>query len=455
MNSNQTPPMPPRRGGIGRLVVVAAVGAGAVLGYQVLAGGGGHRTAAPAGQTAGVAVADNGGPAGSGPSGATGAVRGGATGATGAVRLARRTPVTGPRLVVVVDEPSGAFAQQNRLITQGATVALAQLNAAGGAARHGVRMVAEQLDGLTPPAVQQRLHAAGSGAVLVLPCDANSQTTIAEGAARYGTVMLAPCDADAALARTIPTYWPVGMAGNDEAAGLTGFMQRIGYSSVYVLDTPGLTYASTMTRYFRAAAQARQLRITGGSTVSLPVTKAELKAVASAIHSTPTRTDAVFSALPPPYINQLAAGLLADGVHQVVLGTSSMDTPLTLSAGSRALENATFPSYGFLSEDDPATSAFVSAYRARFGLPAGSFPGLGFETIRLLSAALAKARSTAPAAIQQALAAGISLTGVALADRSYKAGADHNPIGTVSVEKISAGAFLPLLTAAPTDVPGP
>lgn len=464
MSSGPTPPR--RRGGGWRLVLVAVAGAAAVLGYQSLAGSASHSGGSPAAaQPPGAA----GLVAGSSATGATGAPsRGGAgtTGTTGTTgptgtRAAgdvaggpSRVSVSGPQLVVVVDRPSGAFAQQNRLINQGAMVELAQLDAAGGLGHHGVRLVTEQLDNLSPVAVQARLKAAGAGAVLVLPCDADSQLRLANGAKAYRTLMLAPCDADAALARSIPTYWPVGMAGDDEAAGLAGFMQRIGYQDVYVLDTPGLTYTTSMTAYFRQAVAAKRLRIAGSTTVSLALSPTEIARAAAAIKASGQRTTAVFSALPPPYVDELAAGLARDGVHKVLLGTSAMDTPLTLAKGASALENATFASYGFL-EQDPAANGFLDEYRARFGLPVGSFPGLGFETIRLLAAAVSRAGSTSPAAIGQALSSGLTLTGVALADRSYAAGGDHNPISSVSVEKISSGSFLPLLTADPTDVPQP
>jgi branched-chain amino acid transport system substrate-binding protein len=452
-----TPQAPsPRRPGFGRLVLVAAVGAGAVLGVQSLTSGSGHHSAGAVGaQRAGGLAPIVAGT--SGRQGTTGRATGAqpAKGVTGAVADAPAVrPVTGPRLVVVIDEPSGAFAQQNRLIREGATVAVAQIDAAGGAAHQGVRLLPESLDGLSPAAVQQRLRAAGPGAVLVLPCDADSEFSLAAGAAPYKTLMLAPCDADAALAQSIPTYWPVGTPGNDEAAGLAGYLQRLDGSTAFVIDTPGLRYTDAMTGYFRAAAQARGIQITGTATVSLAVGEAEVKRAASAIRAARPKPAVVFTALPPPYVNRLAAGLAGDGVQQILFGTSAMDTPLSLTKGAAALENATFGSYGFPSED-AAASNFLTAYRARFGLPVGSFPGLGYETIRLLDAAVTKARSTTPAAIQQALLGGISLPGVALFDRSYGGGSDHSPTTSVSVEKISSGSFLPLVTGPPTDVPKP
>ena len=49
-----------------------------------------------------------------------------------------------------------------------------------------------------------------------------------------------------------------------------------------------------------------------------------------------------------------------------------------------------------------------------------------------------------------ALAAGIALKGVGLADRSYTAGGNHNPIGPVAITKIGYGSLLPLAATEPS-----
>jgi len=49
-----------------------------------------------------------------------------------------------------------------------------------------------------------------------------------------------------------------------------------------------------------------------------------------------------------------------------------------------------------------------------------------------------------------ALAAGIALKGVGLADRSYMAGGNHNPIGPVAITKIGYGSLLPLAATEPS-----
>jgi branched-chain amino acid transport system substrate-binding protein len=351
-------------------------------------------------------------------------------------------------MVVAIDQPSsGLFAQQNASIAQGATVAVDELNAAGGLARHiRIKLVPQDLEGLSPAAVEGRLRSEAAAA-LIMPCDTDSQLSLAAGAARYGTLMLAPCNPDPAAGRRYSTYWPVGMTPSDEAAGLVSFMRTIGGGNVFIVTAPSSHYARLMTSYFRAAAQRRGIPIVGSASVA--TTAGDLSSLAHAIGAANPRPSVIFTALPPPLVNQLAAGLQAQGVTQTVIGTSAMDTGLALTSNRGALEGAVFPSYGFPRESAPAYR-FAGDYKKRFGgEPLGSFPGLGFETIRLLETAVREARSAEPNAVQRTLSGGLALEGVALAQRSYQPGGDHNPTSTVAIEKIVSGHFEPVLATTP------
>ncbi|HEV7936462.1 MAG TPA: ABC transporter substrate-binding protein [Solirubrobacteraceae bacterium] len=351
-------------------------------------------------------------------------------------------------MVVAIDQPSsGLFTEQNASIAQGATVAVDELNAAGGLPRHiRIKLVPQDLEGLSPAAVEGRLHSEAAAA-LILPCDTESQLSLAAGAARYGTLLLAPCNPDPSAGRRYSTYWPVGMEPSDEATGLASFMHTVGYGSVFIINAPGNHYAELMTSYFRAAAQRKGIRIVGSASVAM--TMGDVSSLAHTIEAVNPRPSTIFTALPPPLVNQLAAGLEAQGVTQNVAGTSALDTRLTLTRNVGALEDAVFPSYGFPRESAQA-HRFASDYRQRFGgEPVGSFPGLGFETIRLLETAARDARSAEPSAIQRALSRGLSLEGVALAERTYQPGGDHNPTGTVAIEKIVSRHLEQVFAATP------
>lgn len=345
------------------------------------------------------------------------------------------------------------FAEQNRSIAQGAAVAVDELNARGGLAhRIQIKLMSESLDGLSASAVQKRLRS-DAAAVLILPCDTDSQLNQAAGAAQWGMLMLAPCNPDPTAGKRYPTYWPIGTGANEEALGLASFMRTLGYPSAFVVRTPGSRYAELLTSYFRSAAQARGLQLTVSPSVAM--TARDFSGLARAIETARPKPSTIFTAAPPPFANRLAAGLKAQGIYQPVVGTAAMDTRLSLSSGAAALENAVFPSYGFPREDASARR-FARDYARRFrGAPIGGFAGLGFETIRLLENAARKARSAEPSAIQQALSSGITLRGVGLADRAYLRGGDHNPIGQVAITKIAFGSLVPLIALTPSGASHP
>jgi branched-chain amino acid transport system substrate-binding protein len=440
------------------VAVVLAAGV-AVLAESLLSGGGHHHGSSQATGRAAGAGGGSAGSAGSGSGGSSSRLSGGSSAASAASGATPRNVVVaggpavsralrnGSMTVVIAEPASGAFSEQNRAIAQGAAVGVDELNAAGGLQHHvHVRLVQQSLGGLSANALRARLHS-DTAAVLILPCDTDSQLSIAAAAAQFGMLMLAPCNPDPTAGQRYPTYWPVGMSASDEAAGLVSFMRRFGYPSAFVVSAPGSRYAELATSYFEQAAQRGGIRLSGSASVALG--SADLSGLARAIEASNPKPSVVFTAAPPPYVNELGAGLRALGIDRPVVGTSAMDTQGSLKGPSEALENAFFPSYGFAREDAPARR-FANEYRARFrSAPAGAFPGLGLETIRLLEDAARKAGSAEPRALQQALSGGIVLSGVGLAERAYSPGGDHNPIGKVAITKVSSGSLVPLAVASP------
>ena len=351
------------------------------------------------------------------------------------------------QLNVVLDEPTtGVYAEQNRTIARGAQVAAEELDAAGGLPGHvQINLVHQSLDGLSPSALQARLAADAAG-VLILPCDTDSQLSLAAAAARYGTLMLAGCNYEPAAAERYATYWPVGAPASEEVAELVDYMHAEGYLHVFIVDARGSRYVEAVTNEFRQAAQSKQLRIVGSATVE--ATQGFI-GLAQTIKHTEPQPSAVFTALPPPIVNQLAASLRAQAVPVTLFGTSALDGPFAFTGGSASLQNTVLGSYGFARENR-AAQRFSSDYSNQFGrVPVGSLPGLGFETIRLLAQAAGQAHTANPSAIEQALARGITLKGVALGERRYAAGNNHNPIAEVGVEKIIGRGFEPLFAGSP------
>jgi ABC-type branched-subunit amino acid transport system substrate-binding protein len=453
-----------------RIALAVVLAAGAVVLAESLLKGGSHHSGTPAQRLAQGSHADSahGGVIGSavapGTANEQGAGPGGlpSSGSGSGAQAANVAVAGGPAvtrslrhgsMIVVMDQPaSNSFPEQNRLIAQGATVAVAELNAAGGLAHHiHIKLVSQRLDGLSPSALSARLRGEAA-AVLILPCDTDSEPGLAAAAARSGILMLAPCNPDPTAGLRYPTYWPVGLGAKEEAAGLADYMRSVEHKTAFVVSAPGIREVELLTSYFRSAAQSRSIGIVGSASVA--TTSTDFSRVAHAIEAASPKPSVIFTAVPPPLVTRLATGLRAQGVDQIVLGTSVMDTPLTLAGGGQALENAAFASNGF-PRATAAARRFAADYRTRYGrAPVGSFPGLGLETIRLLAGTARKAGSAEPSAIQRGLAGGIALSGVGLANRTYTAGGDHDPSGEIGISKVSEGTLLPLL-AVPTGASTP
>src|SRR5262249_44804734 len=103
--------------------------------------------------------------------------------------------------------------------------------------------------------------------------------------------------------------------------------------------------------------------------------------------------------------------------------------------------------YGFAR---PEADGFERAYKDRYGrMAAGSFPGLGFQTIELVRTAAAKARSGDPAALARVLDRGLRVPGIALGDATYARGGNGIPSVNVGIAAAIRGAYVPLFSSPP------
>ena len=287
---------------------------------------------------------------------------------------------------VVVDQPSeAAFGEENRLIEGGAQVASEEANSSGQLPGHlHIKLVPERLDGLSPGAIEERLRTDAAG-VLVLPCDTNSQPSIAAAAAHNGTLMIAPCNDEPLAAERYSSYWPVGSAANEEMAELVSFMLTQGYLHAYVVRVPGSHYAELLTSYFERGAKSKNIRIVGSTSVS-PSTQ-DFTEVAKTIKGLEPQPTAVFTALPPPGVNRLGAALRAQGVTAAVVGTSVMDSRFTLASGE-GLENAILSSTASRAKTAPPSTSPPTTPSSTASRRLAASRGLGYETVRLLEEAV-------------------------------------------------------------------
>jgi branched-chain amino acid transport system substrate-binding protein len=281
---------------------------------------------------------------------------------------------------------------------------------------------------------------------------------MANVAQRKKQFTLSPCNADPTVPRKFPIYWPVGMAGNAQMAQLANYAKLRKYKRVYVLDSQFL-YVHLMAKYFKKAAPSRGISIVGTDQIPFGATgfagsPEGYAAIVTKIKNLQTKPNAIMTGLFSPFVDFLARQLKSQGVKVPIIGSDGMDTAVDLQVGGSAVNGYAFSTFGYPSKGSP-TARFYSQFKRRFGAsPDGTYPALGYDTIKVLEAAVLKAGSSDPKKIQAALAAGMTVNG-ALGPVKYLGHGQHNPKNIVVVDQIKGGKFVKVLKSIPTKVPAP
>lgn len=355
---------------------------------------------------------------------------------------------------------TGFLAVHDKLISNGAKLAVEQINRSGGIGGK-VKIALTLADVKSDPAVSVQVANDLIGKhvdVLVLPCNTDYQVAMANVAQRKKQFTLSPCNADPTVPRKFPIYWPVGMAGNAQMAQLANYAKLRKYKRVYVLDSPFL-YVHLMAKYFKKAAPSRGISIVGSDSIPFGATgfagsPQGYAAIVTKIKNLRTKPNAIMTGLFSPFVDFLARELRSQGVGIPIIGSDGMDTAVNLQVGGAAVNGYAFSTFGY-PDKGTATARFYTQFRKRFGAsPDGTYPALGYDTIKVLSAAVIKAGSTDPKKIQAVLSAGLTVNG-ALGTVRYKGGGQHNPTNIVVVDQIRGGKFVKVLKGVPKNVPAP
>jgi branched-chain amino acid transport system substrate-binding protein len=349
---------------------------------------------------------------------------------------------------------SGFLAVHDHLISNGAILAIDQINAKGGVGGK-VRLKLDLKDVKSDTAdsvkVVNELVAAKSD-VVMLPCNTDFQVAMTAITQRKGVFSLSPCNADPTLGKRFSVYWPVGMAGNAQGAQLASYLKKLGKRRVYVVDAEAQLYVQTMAKYFKKAAPSRKLRIVGSTKVTVPGT--DYSSAVTRIKNTTPKPDAIMTGIFNPFLGTLIKNLRAQGLTTTVVSTDGADSSPILALPAATTNGTAFTTFGYPSPGS-STAAFYARYKKRFGTkPDGSFAALGYEAVKVLEAAMLKANSTDPKKIQAALAAGMTVKG-ALGPIKYLGHGNHNPTTLVVVDRIKNKRFVLGLKSVPKNVPKP
>ena len=153
------------------------------------------------------------------------------------------------------------------------------------------------------------------------------------------------------------------------------------------------------------------------------------------------RPDALFiAALAPDVVKVMKAARRMPRLHRVpFIGGNSFNAPGLLEQAGAAAEGAISGSAWIASEDTPGNSAFVAAYRARFGSEPDQFAAQAYTGVKLLAMALVNAGSTDGSAVRDALGA---LRGVDTVLGRFSFDANREPQYEPVVQQVRRGRYV-------------
>ncbi len=336
--------------------------------------------------------------------------------------------------------------------SRGARLAVDEANKKGGVLGRPVQLILR--DGQTKPKVIARETAKlfkqeTTIAGLIGFSDTDMVLAAASIAAKNKRVFLTSGATSPELPRQVPQYLFLACFGDNvqAAAGAEWAIKTLKARSVVVLYKQSSSYARLLHGYFET--RFKQL---GGKVLAVrPYTPASIKAK---VRDLPP-ADLVYLAAQPDDVAAAIAALREAGIASPILGGDGLDIGAAWKQVAHA-DKIYFTTHAYLGADNP--DARVQAFRAAYakaypGKEADAFAALGYDTARLLMAAIASAGSTEPQAVRRALAATTGFAGVT-GTIGYRNGS-RIPAKSVSIIAVTQGRQSLAASVLPEKIPPP
>jgi len=336
--------------------------------------------------------------------------------------------------------------------SQGARLAVDEANAAGGVLGRQVKLVLR--DGQTKTSVIARETARifeeePAVAGLIGLSDTDMVLAAAPVAARNKRVFLTSGATSPMLPQQVPDYLYLACFGDNvqAAAGAEWAVKTLKARTAVVLYRQSSSYAKLLHGYFRA--RFKQLR--GRVLAVRPYT---IDTLTTAVKGLP-QAGLVYLAAQPEEVPAALAAIRSAGIKAPILGGDGLDIGEAWKQITRA-DDVYFTTHAYLGADNP--DARVQAFRAQYaraypGKEPDAFTALGYDTARLLMAAIATAKSTESQAVRRALAATHDFAGVT-GTISFGNGS-RIPAKSVSIIAVSQGRQALAASVLPEKTPAP
>jgi len=332
-------------------------------------------------------------------------------------------------------ELSGSVATYGASIADGATLAVEEINAAGGIDGKQIELVKVDNKSENAEATNAAIKLATQDKVTAMIAPATSGNVLAT--AQIANQYKIPTVAAAATAPNVTVN--EGGTMNDfvfrtcfidpfQGVVAANFAtNEIGAKNVAIYADNASDYAKGL-----AAAFKEQIEANGGTVVAEEAYVADdtdFKSTLTRIKS--ANPDFVFI---PGYYEEV--GLIVKqarelGIEAPLMGADGWDSPTLVDLAGKDALNNTFITNHYSSQDPEETiQGFVEAFDKEFGEAPNAFHALGYDTVYFIKDAIERAGSTDGEAIQKALA---ETTDLSLITGTFSVDEKHNPVKSATV----------------------
>lgn len=335
----------------------------------------------------------------------------------------------------------------------GAHLAVSQANAAGGVLGRAVELLV--LDGATDPAIlasqtDQLLADRPDVSALFGLSDTDAVLAAAGACASLGRLFVTSGATSPHLPQQVPTVLYLACFGdNVQAAAAADYAyHHLGARSATIIYRREDTFTELLQGYF-----AEQFTSLGGN-IAGRQSFTTVNEIGSA-HPDISATDVVFLSAAPDDVIAAVSRLREAGLTAPIVGGDSFDLG-DVWHETPGLGGVIFTTHALVdpANPNPAMADFITAYeQANPGHEASAFAALGYDTVRLILAAVEAAGSAEPDAVLAALPTLAPLPG--LTGTIHYSGGSRIPTKDVTVMAVDRGEVTLAAQIRPTRVPQP
>lgn len=356
---------------------------------------------------------------------------------------------------------TGGLAALDAPTANGAKLAVAEINAAGGVLGRPLELVVldGQSDTTTVGNTATQLVEGEKVVALVGYTDSDSVLAAGPIAAQAGIPFITAGATSPNLpAQVGPNLFLSCFGDNVQAAAGAEFAYKnLGFKTSYLLWNKGTEYTKLLGEFFKESwtGLAGAEGLLGEDTYQKEDT--DFSAQITKIKALSPQPDFLYISAYPDEIGSLVKQMRAAGVTLPIVGGDGYDTPeLVKVAGPEASNNVYFSTHSLMDAHagSELVKKFIPAYNAAYGTdPENAFAALGYDTIYLLADAIKRAGSTNAAAVVAALEQTQGL--VAVTGTINFSPASHIPQKGVTMIAIKDGKLTLGAEVVPAVIPAP